>query len=208
MTTLSQQIAHLQKDKVLRKVIASVRIKKRKKDTDLYLALMRAVVGQQLSVKAAQTIWKRFIDLFKDGYPTPQKVTDTPDEILRSVGLSYQKASYVKNIAAFSVANTLDYQLLKKKDNEDLINYLVSIKGVGRWTVEMILMFHLQREDIFPKDDLGIQNGIRMLYNIRDTDKKKFYRKMDLFAENWKPYRTLACMYIWKFKDQKKEDAS
>ena len=85
--------------------------------------------------------------------------------------------------------------------DDELIEYLVEIKGVGRWTVEMILMFNLNREDVFPKDDLGIQNGIKSLYKIDPQNKRELYSQMDAIAEGWKPYRTLACKYIWKHKD-------
>jgi DNA-3-methyladenine glycosylase II len=203
MATLQHRILHLHKDRILKKVISSTSLARRKRDTDLYLALMRAVVGQQLSVKAAQTIWNRYLDLFDTRYPLAEAVIAMPIERLRSAGLSFQKASYIKNIAQFSLDSILDYKLLKKKSDEELISYLVAIKGVGRWTVEMILMFNLQREDIFPNDDLGIQNSMKALYAIVEPDRKKFLQKMDTIAAKWKPYRTLACMYLWASKDQK-----
>jgi DNA-3-methyladenine glycosylase II len=205
MAVNSKIISHLCRDKVLMKVIARHDLGRRKKNTDLYLSLMRAVVGQQLSVKAAQTIWQRFIGLFNDHYPVALKVLRLSDETLRSVGLSYQKASYVKNIARFSQKNSLDYAILKKMPDDELIQYLASIKGVGKWTVEMILMFNLQRQDIFPVDDLGIQNAIKMLYRIDEPDRKKLLAKMESTAENWRPYRTIACFYLWKHKDSVKQ---
>ena len=162
---------------------------------------MSAIVSQQLSVKAAATIWGRFLDLFKDGYPDAKTVLKMKDEKLRSVGLSFQKAGYIKNIAQFSLDNTLDYHHLKAKSDDELIDYLVQIKGVGRWTVEMILMFNLNRADIFPKDDLGIQNGIIRLYKLNPASKKELFKQMEEVAESWRPYRTLACKYIWRFKD-------
>jgi DNA-3-methyladenine glycosylase II len=201
MATLSKQIEHLKKDKVLKKVIEKVGTIKSSKEEDLYLMLLRAIAGQQLSVKAAQTIWGRVLKLFKNEYPHAKSVLRVDIEKLRSAGLSYQKAGYLKNIAAFSIEKTLDYHLLKSKTDEELIEYLVQIKGVGRWTVEMLLMFSLNREDIFPKDDLGIQNGIKKLYNINTDNKKELFRQMELVSEKWKPYRTLGCKYIWRHKD-------
>jgi len=115
--------------------------------------------------------------------------------------LSFQKAGYLKNIARFSLEETLDYHQLKTKSDDELIDYLVQIKGVGRWTVEMILMFNLNRHDVFPKDDLGIQNGMIALYKLKPENKRELFSQMEAVAENWKPYRTLACMYIWRFKD-------
>lgn len=204
MALISKQLDHLRKDKRLKKVIDRVGIIKGSKSEDLYFALMRAIVSQQLSVKAAATIFSRFLALFKEGYPHPKEILKISDEKLRSAGLSYQKAGYLKNIATFSIEETLDYGKLKSKTDEDLIEYLVSIKGVGRWTVEMLLMFSLGREDVFPKDDLGIQNGIKRLYKIEVANKKELYVQMDLIAEQWKPYRTMASKYLWRYKDEGK----
>ncbi len=172
-----------------------------KEDKDLYLALLRAIVGQQLSVKAADTIWQRFLALFRTKYPHPKLLLKTGIEKLRSAGLSYQKAGYLRNIAEFSLLHSFDYEYLEQFDDEALISYLVQIKGVGRWTAEMVLMFHLGRTDIFPKDDLGIQMGMRQFYKLRELDKKKFLARIEKIASAWRPYRTLACMYIWKARD-------
>ncbi|MCE3226039.1 MAG: DNA-3-methyladenine glycosylase 2 family protein [Bacteroidetes bacterium] len=201
MAAVSKQLEHLNKDKQLKKAIKQIGTLKLSKNDDLYFALMRSIVSQQLSVKAADTIFRRFLELFKDGYPHPKQVLKMKDEKLRSAGLSFQKAGYLKNIAQFSIDKTLDYHELKSKPDDELIEYLVEIKGVGRWTVEMILMFSLGRPDVFPKDDLGIQNGIKKLYNINPSNKKELYNQMDTIAERWKPYRTLACMYLWRYKD-------
>ena len=196
-----EAIAFLKKDKALNVALRAVPEIKLRKNTDLYLALMRAIVGQQLSVKAARTIWERFLKLFPDGYPDASQVITLTDTTLRGVGLSFQKAGYIRNIAQFSLTNTLDYKKLKAFTDDELIDYLVQIKGVGRWTAEMILMFNLCRPDVFPRDDLGIQTGIRKLYNLRTGDKKQLFSKMEKISENWRPYRTIACMYIWKYKD-------
>lgn len=200
-STLEESLKHLKKDKVLKKMIVHVGEIKLRKETDLYFSLCRSIVSQQLSTKAAATIFARFLALFKGAYPEPKALLKLSDDQLRSVGLSYQKAGYLKNIARFSIEKTLDYKKLKKLSDEDLINYLVEIKGVGRWTVEMILMFNLNRPDILPKDDLGIQNGIIKHFGIEEKNKKELHRKMELIAENWRPYRTLACLYLWSYKD-------
>jgi DNA-3-methyladenine glycosylase II len=203
MTTLSKQIEHLKKDKSLKKVIEKVGVIKISKDEDLYFNLLRAIAGQQLSIKAAETIWQRVLNLFKEEYPHPKAVLKISDDKLRSAGLSYQKAGYLKNIAQFSLNQTLDYHQLKLKSDDELIEYLIQIKGVGRWTVEMLLMFSLKREDIFPKDDLGIQNGMKKLYNLKSENKKDLFNEMHQVSESWKPFRSLACMYIWRHKDDK-----
>lgn len=200
---LQEAIAHLQKDKALKKVIDKIGFIKSEKDEDLYLALLRAIVSQQLSVKAAETIWGRFLDIFKTGYPEAQVIIKLKEDKLRAVGLSYQKAGYIKNIAAFSLEQTLEYKKLKAKSDDELIDYLIQIKGVGRWTVEMLLMFNLNRHDVFPKDDLGIQNGMKNLYQL-ELEKKELIKEMHRIAENWRPHRTLACRYIWRYKDADK----
>jgi DNA-3-methyladenine glycosylase II len=191
---------HLSKDKTLKKVISKVGVIKTKPHTDLYYALMRAIVSQQLSTKAAETIWQRFLLLFNDGYPHPENVLKLRDIELRKVGLSFQKVGYIKNIATFSIEKSLDYKKLKKLSDEDLILHLTSIKGVGRWTVEMILMFSLNRPDVFPLDDLGIQNGIKMMYKLK-AEKRDLKKEMLALSEAWRPHRTMACKYIWRFKD-------
>ena len=152
----TKQLTHLKKDAILKKAIKRVGAFETTFNEDLYLSLMKAIVSQQLSVKAAATIWQRFLVLFKDGYPHAKILLKMKDDKLRSVGLSYQKAGYLKNIARFSSEKTLDYAKLRSKPDEELIEYLVEIKGVGRWTVEMLLMFSLNREDILPLDDLGV----------------------------------------------------
>ena len=202
MTAISKQIDHLKRDKALKKVIEKTGPIKSAKEEDLYFMLLRAIAGQQLSVKAAQTIWSRVLKLFKDNYPHAKSVLKLDPEKLRSAGLSYQKAGYLKNIAEFSIEKTLDYHQLKTKTDEELIEYLIEIKGVGRWTVEMLLMFSLNREDVFPKDDLGIQNGMKKLYGLKADNKKELFKEMHLVSEKWKPYRTLGCKYIWRHKDE------
>lgn len=194
---------HLKKDKILKKLILKVGEINRQGDQELFPALLSAIVSQQLSIKAAATIRGRFLGLFKNSVPTAKALLKLKDDQLRAAGLSYQKAGYLKNIAAFSLKNTLDYELLKNKTDDELIDYLVQIKGVGRWTVEMLLMFHLGRKDVFPKDDLGIRNGIKALYHL-SSEKKELFRDMERIAEAWRPYRTMACMYLWRYKDLEK----
>lgn len=202
MATIKAQLEHLRKDPRLAKIIDRVGIIKTSKSDDLYLALQRSIVSQQLSVKAAATIWGRYQAMFPENYPHPELVLKTDIEKLRAVGLSYQKAGYIQNIARFSKEETLDYHQLKKMEDEELITYLTRIKGVGRWTTEMVLMFTLGRENILPVDDLGIQVAMIQLYNIKG-DKKQLKAKMFKHAEKWEPYRTLACRYLWRFKDAK-----
>jgi DNA-3-methyladenine glycosylase II len=160
---------------------------------DLMHALIRAVIGQQLSVKAARTISGRFKELFPDKpFPTAEDILQTEDEILRGVGLSYAKVSYVKSIANAFVSSLIDSEKVKRQSDEDVIAELTQIKGIGRWTVEMVLIFTLERPDIFSIDDLGVRNGITRLYGI--TDRKEMVK----LSEKWKPNRSAACWYLWR----------
>jgi DNA-3-methyladenine glycosylase II len=195
---------HLKRDKKLAKIIDHVGEVKLKKRSDLYLHLLRAIVAQQLSTQAADTIWGRFIDLFEDQHPAPKPLLLMEPEKIRGAGLSYQKTGYLKNIAQFSMDKTLEYSKLKNKTDEELIEYLTEIKGVGRWTVEMILMFSLGRPDIMPVDDLGIQTAMKSLYRI-DLEGKLLKEKMLKLSEKWRPHRTVACVYLWRWKDSQRK---
>lgn len=192
----------LEKDRKLKKIISSHEPVHVKKTNDSYLALLNSIVSQQLSVKAAATIWTRFLDLFPKKYPEAKLILKMKDETIRGAGLSYQKVGYIKNIAEFSLSNPLDEKSLNKLDDETLIAHLTQIKGVGKWTVQMIMMFSLQRLDVFPEDDLGIQNAIKNIYGI-ESEKKQLKIDMQQVSQKWKPYRTIACMYLWKHKDNK-----
>jgi DNA-3-methyladenine glycosylase II len=157
-------------------------------------------MSQQLSTKVAAVIRKRFMKLYS-GKPTPQKILDTSYEILRGVGLSGAKANYIQNVARFALEHGMDHKVLRKMDNEELIEHFTQIKGVGRWTAEMLLMFTLGREDIFAADDLGIQNAMIKIYKLDKADKKKLREDMLRISAKWAPYRTFACVHLWRFKD-------
>lgn len=176
-------------------------------DKDIYLALVRSITGQQLSTKAAATIYKRFLALFPDNMPTPLLVAKATTDTLKTAGLSKQKATYVQNVANFALDAGLDFEKLDQKTDEEIVKYLTQIKGVGRWTVEMLLMFAFQRPDVFSVDDLGIQQAIKKLYDLEEEG-KDLKAKMKEIAENWKPYRTIACRYLWKWKDNAPVDGS
>lgn len=167
---------------------------------DIYLSLLSSIISQQLSTKVARVIKGRFLALFPDTYPQPGRVLEKPDDELRGAGLSFQKIGYIRNVAAFAQAGHLDYQVISQMEDEDLIRHLVQIKGVGRWTAEMILMFTLVRPDVFPVDDLGIQNAMKKQYGLSQTG-KSLLSDMSLIAESWRPYRTLASRYLWQSLD-------
>ena len=159
-------------------------------------------MSQQLSTKVADVIHKRFLNLY-GGEPTPMQILDTPFETLRSIGLSNAKANYVRNVARFSIDSGIEYQKLNKMTNDEVIEYLTQIKGVGRWTVEMLLMFTLGREDVFAIDDLGIQNAMKKIYKLDNSDKKKFREDLLRISQKWSPYRTYACLHLWQWKDNR-----
>lgn len=197
---------HLIKDKKLASILKEHSFELNYR-SNVPLRLMASIMSQQLNTKVAEVIYQRFIALYKNKEPSPKQVMDTPVEILRSIGLSLQKATYIHNVAAYFIENKLTDTQLKKMDNETIIATLTSIKGVGQWTTEMLLMFTLGREDVFPLDDLGIQQGICELYKINMDNKKEMKQKMDKVAEKWKPYRTYACLHIWRWKDEKKNQS-
>lgn len=200
MTPYKKAITHLNKDKILKKVIASsTKEIKPSLEFDIYHFLLESIVSQQLSVKVADIIFGRFVDLFPDRYPTAKTLITIEDDILRAAGLSYRKASYLKNVAEFSLQNNMDFEFLQKKTDKEIIDYLITIKGVGKWTVQMILMFPMDRPDVFPVDDLGIQNNMKAIYGLT-SEKKILKEEITKIAENWKPFRTLACRYVWNWK--------
>jgi DNA-3-methyladenine glycosylase II len=195
-------ILHLQHDAKLRELIQQIDIPEPKSSGKIYFDLLESIVSQQLSVKASNTIFNRFLQLFPDQYPHPEHLIQLSAEQLRAVGLSGQKAGYLQNVAKFALENDLETKDWSGMSEEDIIAFLTQIKGVGRWTVEMLLMFSLGRTDILPVDDLGIQQGIKRLYELEETG-KELKKRMFEIAEPWRPYRTYACRYLWRFKDQK-----
>lgn len=194
-------ITQLSKDKKLKKLIdvhGEIRLRKRK---NIPLLLCESIMSQQLSVKVAEVIFKRFLELYGKVEPTPEQIFDTPHEILRSIGLSNAKVTYVKNVAQFAIENGIDVKKLKPMSNEEVIEYLIPIKGVGRWTVEMLMIFTLGREDVFAPDDLGIQNKMSSLFRLDKSDKKKFREDMLRISSKWTPYRSFACLHLWAWKN-------
>jgi len=196
-----EYIIHLSKDKKFKKLVAVAEPHQLKKRKNICTYLCASIMSQQLSVKVADVIYKRFIALFGGKEPTPQQILDTPSPTLRAIGLSNAKVSYVKNVAQFEMDFGMDAKKLGKMSNDEVIDYLIVIKGVGRWTVEMLLMFALGREDVFAVDDLGIQNAMIKLYKLDNTDKKQLREDMLRLSKKWSPYRTYACVHLWRWKD-------
>ena len=169
---------------------------------DLYLALLRAIVSQQISTKAAAAIWKRFQSLFPpEGYPEPREVLALSEDELRAAGLSRQKAGYLKAIAEYNERGLLDYTHLTSLSEEAFTQHLTAIRGVGRWTAQMLQMFALDQSDVFSEGDLGVQNAMRKHYGLEETG-RALQKRMLVIAEAWRPYRSLACKYLWQSLDQ------
>jgi DNA-3-methyladenine glycosylase II len=199
-----QHLAHLSKDKRLKKLLEEVEPYELRKRKNICVRLCASIMSQQLSTKVADVIYKRFLVLYDGKEPTPQQILDTPTTVLRSIGLSNAKVSYVHNVARFAVENGMDEKKLAKMSNDEVIEYLSSIKGVGRWTVEMLLMFTLGREDVFAVDDLGIQQSMIKLYKLKHENKRELREAMLKISGKWSPYRTYACFYLWRWKDNVK----
>ncbi len=191
---------HLRKDKKLAKTIG-----KEKMELTLHanipLRMMASIMSQQLSTAVAKVIFKRFLELYSGKEPKPKQVLDTPDTQLRSIGLSNAKVGYVKNVAAFCLEHKITDKKLQALTNEEIIDLLVQIKGIGQWSVEMLLMFSLGREDVFALDDLGIQQAMTKIYKLDPASKKEMKAKMLQISAKWQPYRTFACMHLWQWKD-------
>lgn len=195
-----EYIKHLSKDKKLVEIIKQQEPFQLRKQKNVHLHLCASIISQQLSTKVARVIYERFLKLY-DAEPSPQQVLNTRTEVFRSIGFSNAKASYVHNISRFALEQGLEYRKLNKMENDDLITYLTQIKGVGRWTAEMQLMFTLGREDVFAVDDLGIQQAMKGVYKLKSTDIKKLKEKMLNISVQWSPYRTYACLHLWHWKD-------
>lgn len=195
-----EYISHLQKDKKLARAIGKD-VHQLQLHPNIPVRMMSSIMSQQLSTKVARVIFQRFLDLYKGKDPKPQQVLDTPHETLRSIGLSNNKVSYVHNVARFCIENKITDKKLLAMSNEEIIDLLVQIKGVGRWSVEMLLMFTLGREDVFAVDDLGIQQAMTELYKLDATDKKGMKERMIKLSAKWSPYRTYACLHLWRWKD-------
>ncbi len=166
---------------------------------NVYNELVKSIAYQQISYKAADTIYGRFLQLVGGEYFSPEDVLLLEDDELRAVGFSRPKVTYVQNIARFFQEKALFTFDWSTMTDAEIIKLLTEIKGVGEWTVQMVLIFELMREDVFPAKDLGIQQAMIGVYELKE-EKKHLIKKMNEIAENWKPYRTWATLYLWAWK--------
>ena len=192
--------AHLKKDiKLATLLAADTHILKKRKNTPI--RLIASIISQQLSTKVAKIIFLRFLDLYAGKEPTCMQVLATNPTVLRGIGLSNSKVNYVQNVAVFFIENKVTDKQLYTMPPEQVIELLTQIKGVGKWTVEILLMFSLGQEDVFAVDDLGIQQAMIKLYKIKFETKKDLRTKMLKKSLSWSPYRTYACLHLWQWKD-------
>lgn len=175
-----------------------VEARRRGRPADGYGALVRSIVGQQLSTKAARTIYNRLCALFDDQPPTPRDLISTDEDALRAAGLSRRKTAYLLDLARRVESGDPDLYSLHALPDEEVIPRLTAVKGLGRWTAEVFLIFHLGRPDVLPVGDAGIRRAVKLAYKLDappDSD------TLEKIAEPWRPRRTLACLYLWESLD-------
>lgn len=179
------------------KIDIATRLERRKEERppDAYGALLRAIVGQQLSTKAARTIYLRVLDLFGGITPSPEQLLEAREEDLRAAGLSGRKTEYIRDLASHVLAGELELDRLEELGDEEVIEEIVAVRGLGRWTAEMFLIFHLQRPDILSGGDLGIRKAIQIEYELEEMPAPK--RVIEI-GEPWRPHRSLASLYLWE----------
>ena len=187
-------VKFLRKDPVLSDIIGTVGEFKLKKKSHHFAVLVESIISQQLATGAADAIFKRFKELYPK-FPTAAEVLATRKSKLRTVGLSGMKVEYLKDLAKHVETGKLDMKAISKMGDEDVIAQLTQVKGIGRWTAEMFLIFSLGRMDVFPVGDLGLRRGVQIAFSLKEMPKPKETEK---FGDRWKPYRSVATWYLWK----------
>lgn len=188
-------LLYLSKDRKLKVIIEKYNLPNWEEETDLFEDIVESIINQQLSGKAAATIFGRFKNLFKTKtFPKPQDVLKVPDEKIRACGVSFSKIKYIKGLCLAIVDKNLDIKKIPTLADEEVIIELTKIKGIGRWTAEMILIFSLKRPDVFSTGDLGLRTAVSRLYKIDREDRVK----IEKLAKKWSPHRSLASWYLWR----------
>ena len=179
------------------KLDIATRLRRRQEErpADAYGALLRAIVGQQLSTKAARTIHGRVLELFGGATPSPEQLLEASEEDLRACGLSGRKTEYIRDLASHVISGELELDRLEELGDEEVIEEIVAVRGLGRWTAEMFLIFHLQRPDVLSGGDLGIRKAIQIEYGLEEMPSAK--RVLEI-GERWRPHRSLASLYLWE----------
>ena len=191
----------LKRDKIMQVLIKKYGRPDFNPGQDYFQSLFRSIVFQQLSGEAAQTIYKRLVNLITEtSNLCPNEVLKLDNDDMRKAGLSFQKINYVRNLADYFENNSFKKKDVERMTDEEISKELTQIKGIGQWTVDMFLMFTLNRADILPYKDLGIQKGIMKILNKKNLPSKK---EMENCSKKWEPYRTIACWYLWRITDEK-----
>ncbi len=179
------------------KIDLRTRLRRRREErpADAYGALLRAIVGQQLSTKAAQTIYLRVLDLFGGSAPAPEQLLKASEADLRGAGLSGRKVEYIRDLASHLLSGELELDRLGELSDEEAIEEIVAVRGLGRWTAEMFLLFHLERPDILSGGDLGIRKAVQIEYRLDEMPAPE--RVLEI-GEPWRPHRSLASLYLWE----------
>lgn len=193
----SHAIKHLSRDPIMGKLIEVFDSLSSHKSNSVFEDIVESIISQQLSVKASDTIYKRFLSLFGGKFPEPSQIIQMPDEKLRECGISFSKIKYIKGLAQAASDGSFEPEKLKDLSDDMVLEKLTELKGIGPWTAEMLLIFTLQRPDIFSMGDIGLRNAIAKLYKVNRDDLKKIKK----ISDQWKPYRSLACRYLWKSLD-------
>ena len=185
-----------QKDLKLASIIKSIGDYSKKTYSNPFDSLIQSIISQQLSGKAANAIYRRFLNYYAGVFPTPEQILSTSTEIFRTqIGLSYKKSEYIKDLSSRVSTSQLNLDLLLEMPDEEIIEELVKVKGIGRWTAEMFLIFCLGREDVIPVGDLGVRKAIQKLYNLPQLPEPLSILTISL---PWRPYRSIATWYLWK----------
>ncbi|NEP57097.1 MAG: DNA-3-methyladenine glycosylase 2 family protein [Symploca sp. SIO2G7] len=189
-----------QSDPILGKVISKIGLCQLKpsSESDLISAIAQGIISQQISTIAASAIYQRFLQLYTDYGSTEEKakaILETPEEKLREAGISRPKIRYLKDLAQKTLSDLPTLEQLETKDDQEIIEIVTQVKGVGNWTAQMLLMFSLNRQDVLPIDDLGVRKAIKNLYNLTELPTRLSVEEL---GNKWKPYRSIACWYLWK----------
>mgnify|MGYP001418436612 FL=1 len=193
-------VKYLSRDKDLKTLIDHFGVITLKRRRNYFKSLLRSIIHQQLSGKAARTIENRFLELYNGNrYPTPEDVLKTPAEAIQNVGISRMKTEYIRGLAKIIDDGDIRLEKLSELSNDEVGNVLKEVRGIGQWTVDMFLIFSLNRPDVFPLNDLGIQKGLMLLLGRQKILSRE---SMLSHSKKWKPYRTLASLYLWKIVDE------
>ena len=193
-------LKYLSRDKDLKTLIDHFGVITLKRRRNYFKSLLRSIIHQQLSGKAARTIENRFLELYNGNrYPTPEEVLKTPAEAIQNVGISRMKTEYIRGLAKIIDDGDIRLEKLSELSNDEVGNVLKEVRGIGQWTVDMFLIFSLNRPDVFPLNDLGIQKGLMLLLGRQKILSRE---SMLSHSKKWKPYRTLASLYLWKIVDE------